>query len=527
MLIAGFLRSCSEFPDRTALEVEGAALSYTELRREVEAIASLLSSAALDGPPFCAVYANRTRTAYAGVLGSLYSGRAYVPLNPSFPTERTRYMLERSGCPALIVDDDTVEQMYEVLHGFSRPLFIIAPGDVGVDTLRRDFPQHVFAGRAEMDTARATKPVKVDRQSIAYILFTSGSTGMPKGVGVTHRNVRAFLDYNIPLYEIDSTDRLGQLFDLTFDLSNFDMFVSWETGACVCVPSDLNRPDRFIQEAGLTIWFSVPSRVIFMQRLGMLKPDSFPTLRLSLFCGEALPDKIAASWSRAASNSEIENLYGPTELTIACTRYRWSPERSTEAHLGIVPIGWPYPEMDVLVVDDTLNEVLPGEAGELIATGPQMTPGYWNEPERTAERYVVPPGKTVPYYRTGDRVMRARPDGPLLYLGRFDNQIKVRGHRVELGEIEAIIRDESGAQGVVAIGWPPTSAGVAGVEAFVEGDASRIDISGITARTAKRLPGYMVPRRIHVMERLPLNANGKYDRHALEELLHEADDRER
>jgi amino acid adenylation domain-containing protein len=518
-LIGGFLKSCEQYPDHTALEVDGEALTYAELRTEVEALAALIRSGDPDGPPLCAVYAYRSKTAYVGVLASLYAGRGYVPLNRTFPTDRTRYMLERSGCSALVVDDRTLEQMPDVIAGIDRKLFIIVPGDADLDALRAAHPEHEFAGREELEAQAGSAPVATGPEDIAYILFTSGSTGMPKGVGVTHANVRSFLDYNVPLYEIGPEDRLGQLFDLTFDLSNFDMFVSWESGACVCVPADLNRPDRFIKETGITVWFSVPSQAIVMQRLGMLKPDSFPTLRLSLFCGEALPDDIAAAWAKAAPDSEIENLYGPTELTISCTRYRWSEETRDEAHIGIVPIGWAYPDMDVLVVDEELREVPVGEAGELISTGPQMTPGYWLDPEKTAERYVVPPGKDVPYYRTGDRVMRRTAEGPLLYLGRVDNQIKVRGHRVELGEIEAIVREESGAQGVVALGWPKTAAGVAAIEAFLEGAATPEEIAGIIARTKKRLPSYMVPRRIHVMERLPLNANGKYDRPALTKLL--------
>jgi amino acid adenylation domain-containing protein len=521
-LIDSFLRSSEEHPDRPALEVEGRRLTYTELRREAEAISSLLTNAELDGPPLCAVFAYRSVTAFAGVLGTLHSGRGYVPLNRTFPPERSRYMLERAGCAAMIVDDATLPQLAEVLDGVERRLLIVVPGTADLDGLRAQHPRHDFAGRAELDAQPEAELVRVDEEAIAYILFTSGSTGMPKGVGVTHRNVRAFLDYVVPLYDIQPTDRFGQLFDLTFDLSNFDMFAAWERGACVCCPADLNRPDRFIGEAELTIWFSVPSQAIVMQRLGMLKPESFPTLRLSLFCGEPLPDDIAAAWAKAAPGSAVENLYGPTELTIAMTHYRWNPERRDGAHLGIVPIGWPYPDMEVLVVDERLRPVPDGEPGELISTGPQMTPGYWQDQEKTAERYVVPPGESVPYYRTGDRVKRAGPDGPLVYLGRVDHQIKVRGHRVELGEIEAVIREESGASGVVAVGFPRTAAGVAGIEAFIEGEATAAEARDVIARASKRLPSFMVPRRIHALERLPLNANGKYDRNALLARLEEA-----
>jgi amino acid adenylation domain-containing protein len=522
-LIGGFIASTRRNPDRPALVVDGETLSYAELRAQVEAIAGLLAErTAPDRPALCGVYAYRSKTAYAGLLGALYAGRGYVPLNRTFPVARTRFMLEQAGCSALIVDKEALGELDKVLDGQNRRLLIIAPDQDDLRALRARHPSHEFAGRAELAAQSGCEPVAVDPGAIAYVLFTSGSTGTPKGVGVTHQNVRTFVDYNAALYAIGPDDRLGQLFDLTFDVSVFDMFIPWECGGAVCVPPDLNRPDRFIREAGLTVWYSIPSLAIVMQRLGMLKPDSFPALRLSLFAGEALPDDVAAAWARAAPASEVENLYGPTELTITCTRYRWSASRRDEAHLGIVPIGWPYPHMDVLLVDDELREVADGEEGELICTGPQMTEGYWKDPVRTDERYVVPPGRTARYYRTGDRAMRRTAGGPLLYLGRLDDQIKVRGQRVELGEIEAVIREEAGVQGVVALGWPRTVAGITAVEAFVEAEITDAEVRAVIERMNRRLPAFMVPRRIHAMERLPLNANGKYDRRALMKVLEDS-----
>src|SRR5882724_4757250 len=197
-----------------------------------------------------------------------------------------------------------------------------------------------------------------------------------------------------------------------------------------------------------------------MKRLGALKAGEFPTLRWSLFCGEPLPAEIAESWSLAAPNSVVENLYGPTELTIACCHYRWRRGKSEEECLrGVVPIGDPFPGMDVLVVDEELTEVPPGKDGELLMTGPQLTLGYWQDPEKTATAFVVPPEKKQTYYRTGDRVRRPNEAGPMCYLGRLDHQIKIRGYRVELGEVESLLRQEAGGEVAVAIGWPVTASG--------------------------------------------------------------------
>ena len=314
--------------------------------------------------------------------------------------------------------------------------------------LRGLLPGHTVLGARDLEPAgqwrRQADPVPDD---IAYLLFTSGSTGIPKGVMVADRNVVPFIDYMVERYGISERDRLSQMFDMTFDLSVFDMFVAWQKGACVCCPSQktMIKPGGFIGEMELTLWFSVPSTAVFMKRLGMLKPGRYPTLRWSLFCGEPLPMESAVAWSQAAPNSILENLYGPTELTIACTLYRWDPDHSArECEMGLVPIGHPYPGMKVLVADGELNEVSAGGEGELLMNGPQMSLGYWRDPEKTAAAFVVPPGWREVFYRTGDRVRKPVEDGPLAHLGRTDFQIKVNGHRVELGEIEAVARQESG-----------------------------------------------------------------------------------
>ena len=237
-----------------------------------------------------------------------------------------------------------------------------------------------------------------------------------------------------------------------------------------------------------------------------------------MFCGEALPVEIAKAWCEAAPNSIVENIYGPTELTIACTYYRWNSASSpSESDLGLVPIGVPFPGMVAIITDEEQREVLPGEAGELLMTGPQLTLGYWRDEEKTAPAFLVPPGKDTVYYRTGDRVRQAASDRPIVYLGRADNQVKILGHRVELGEIEAVVREQSGIDGVVALGWPLNPGGAGGVEVFLQaegpGDAT------LGERVSKRLPVYMTPRRFHFLSRFPLNANGKFDRRALLDIL--------
>ena len=524
-LRSGFLRSCHKFADRPALEIGDQRLSYAELLAEAASLAATLQQHAPEvDPALTAVFAHRSTTAFAGILGSLLRGHGYVPLNSTFPIERTRTMLQRANCNALIVDREAASQLPELLPGIDHSLVVLLPDLEDVGELRANWPQHRFIARRELSPASEWHKDPVDENEIAYLLFTSGSTGVPKGVMVAHRNVTHFVDAMVQRYQVSEADRFSQMFDLSFDLSVFDMFVAWERGACVCCPSQMQKlvPSKFMVESQISIWFSVPSTGVLLSRLKKLKPDLYPNLRLSLFCGEALPVEVIRSWCLAAPNSIVENLYGPTELTIACTLYRWDPQNSdSDCELGVVPIGEPYPGMTVLVADEALLEVAPGETGELLMSGPQLTLGYWNDPQKTAAAFVTPPGQDRVFYRTGDRVRRAQADRPMVYLGRVDNQIKIQGYRVELGEIEAVLREEAQVDVAIAIGWPLTTSGADAVVAFIAADQA--DVPAITARARERLPSYMLPREIRLVSEFPLNVNGKVDRQALRAQLEDGD----
>lgn len=517
-LASGFLHSSARFPDRPAIDVVGHAVSYEELARRAKRLATTIQQQTPSQfVPLTAVFAYRSETAYAGVLGALLAGNGYVPLNRTFPVDRTRLMLERSACRSLIVDRDSLPQLGAILEGISTSMLLICPDEPDVSELTEGFPLHRVAGAADLAEPEEWEERHVAPDSIAYLLFTSGSTGQPKGVMVSCRNVLSYVDFVVHRYAMTEQDRCSQAFDMTFDLSAHDMFVTWEVGACLCCPTQkaLIKPGAFITDAKLTTWFSVPSTAVFMKKLGMLKPGMYPNLRLSLFCGEALPVEVAKTWTEAAPNSIVENIYGPTELTIACTAYRWDSARSPdECEQGVVPIGQPFDGMEVRVADEEFREVEPGRDGELLMTGPQLSLGYWQDPEKTAKAFVTPPDNGKIFYRTGDRVRRPVGSAPLIYLGRMDYQIKIMGHRVELGEIENAIREESGIDGVVALGWPMSASGAAAIEAFLQ-TSDDLDRVLLLQRLTARLPKYMVPRRIHTLADLPLNSNGKYDRRAL------------
>lgn len=509
------------YPERLALEVEGRRLSYGELGDQARSIAAtLMAYAPASGSPLGCVFASRSVTAFAGVLGTLLSGRGYVALNHRFPVERSRLMLKHSDARTLVVDASSAEQLPAVLPESGPEMLVLLPDRADVADLRAQLPNHTILGSLDMLPSSEWTRTVSDPRSIAYIIFTSGSTGVPKGVMVQHRNLRPYIANVVERWNVAPEDRLSQTFDMTFDLSVSDMFVAWEAGACVCCPSaqQVVMPKTFINSARLTVWYAVPSAGLVMKRLGMLTPGTYPDLRLVLFCGEALPIELANSWADAAPNASLENVYGPTEVTITCASYAWDPTRSPEeCEMGVVPIGAFHPETTPVVLDEGGEEVSPGDVGELFLAGPQVTAGYWADPERTAAAFYVPPGRDRIHYKTGDRVRRPLPGGPMTYLGRVDFQVKVSGHRVELGEIEAVLRQESGADEVVALGWPPTESGYAGVTAFVA--AASVDSDAIRERMLARLPDYMVPRTIRALPALPLNVNGKVDRRQLISIL--------
>jgi len=523
LIWSAFLRSCEKFPDRPAIEVTGSQLSYSELGERARRLAATIQANARPGEvPLTAVFGYRSHTAYAAVLGALMAGHGYVPLNRTFPIDRTRLMLEKSTCGTLVVDKESKSQLGELLRGLVTPMVILCPDRADATEVSAKLPAHRVVGANKLVEAERWFPPEVSPNAIAYLLFTSGSTGQPKGVMVSHANVLHYADYVTKRYGFTSNDRVSQTFDLTFDLSAHDMFVGWQSGACICCPSQkqLIKPGAFLNDSRLTVWFSVPSTAVFMRRLGELKPGLYPHLRLSLFCGEALPIEVVRDWSLAAPNSIIENIYGPTELTIGCTAYRWENQTSPgECEQGIVPIGEPFKHMEALIVDEELREVAIGCEGELLMTGPQLSQGYWCDEAKTRGAFVSVAGRSGTYYRTGDRVRRAAAHKPLIYLGRLDSQVKILGHRVELGEVEAVVRNLCGVAGVVAVAWP-NSSNADGIELFLE--AEKLDTELLMKQLKTKLPNYMVPRRIRTLARLPLNPNGKYDRKTLAGILKNA-----
>lgn len=506
-----FAASVERFPDSPALQVQGETISYADLHRRVVGLADRVLRAHGRPPGRVAVLAARNLVAFAGYLAALRLGASVTPLNPGYPAERNRRVCDLAGVDVLIVDDD-----HRGDDG--------RPDDDGRMTVVRVRPGEVTdTGVPES----ALPEYRVGPDEVAYVLFTSGSTGRPKGVPIRHRNLAPYVRHGIERFEVGPGCRMSHTFDLTFDPSVFDLFVTWGGGATLVVPQrgELLTPVDYLVNGGITHWFSVPSVVSVTAGLGNLPAGLVTGLRYSVFIGERLTLDQAATWRAVAPGTVIENVYGPTELTVACTEYRLPPDpaRWPETSNDTVPIGPVYDVLESVVLDDRGR---PATEGELCVRGPQRFDGYL-DPEDDVGRFIgVTPDGAVEYdgrapltpqhyYRTGDRV-RLEPAG-WVHLGRLDNQVKIRGYRVELGEIEAAMRKHPAVREAIAVAVP--AGDDVELVGFHTGDP--VDAPAFLAWLRRRIPVHMVPRRYHHLDELPLNANGKADRGRLRDLLAE------
>jgi amino acid adenylation domain-containing protein len=491
----------------TAIEITGQALSYAELHAAVERMAGRIVRAAGQPPTRVGLLTSRSLATYVGYLAIQRLGAAVVPLNQGAPVARNLTITKDAGLDLTIVDDSAASQLPGYPQQAGIPILDLT-GARGQALLERD----------DGGTAPLPEPATGDT---AYIIYTSGSTGRPKGVPTSHENASALLTDVIPRFGFASDCRASQTFELFFDGSIVEMFATWGTGATLCIAQhgDVFAPVRFVNEKRLTHWLSVPSIISFARRLRALAPGSMPTLRRAMFGGEQLTYEQVEAWLAAAPNATIHNCYGPTELTVICTGYpvpadpaKW-PVTSNRS----IPIGDIYPHLDYVLLDDDLRSC---DNGELCVRGPQRFPGYL-DPEENIGRFLSFDGKTgrlydgsepltaEHWYRTGDRVRRE--DGELVHHGRFDDQIKVRGNRVELGEIESALRRHPAIADVVVVALTAAD-GEVDLHAVYAGDP--VDDTDF-ARLCDELPVYMRPKGYHQRDSIPLAANGKVDRKRL------------
>jgi amino acid adenylation domain-containing protein len=496
--------STSKFSDKIALSCSGKQITYSELNANALKLAALLKSKDIANQRV-GILTQKTLSAYYGVLGALYAGYIYIPLNPKHPFKRLENIIRNAHISTIIFDESeniNIKELQQLI----------------------DCIDHIILPEKEIDKAiPLSEPTPARSNDLAYVMFTSGSTGEPKGVMVTHANVCSHVKNMTEMYQFSPSDRLSQTFDLSFDPSVSDMFCAWFNGSALCVlsPDEIYCASDYIQRERITFWASVPTLANFMIKLGQLKPNIFPTLKHSTFCGEPFPQPIGNQWSMAAPNSTIENLYGPTEATVYVTRYIYRDyEHDRKYSNNIVPIGLPLPGQLAVIVDEDLQIVPQGKIGELCVSGSQVTLGYLNDISKTKEAFIPMPWDhdcQNRWYKTGDLAF-VNESGDIECLGRIDSQIKIAGQRVELGEIEAILRDITNTNEVAVVPALYENGVPQKLVAFVAKKMSKNDIKEIKESCKRMLQSAFVPKSIYYIDTLPLNPSGKIDRHSLKEM---------
>jgi amino acid adenylation domain-containing protein len=515
------LETVRKYPQRSALWTDHSVLNFSELNLKAKHCASIIS--AYEGPS-CALLCARGEALYVGLLASLYAGKAYVPFSPRIPVIRNQVMLEESKAEVVILNQSAEPSFRPLLEQYAKSLTVILYDYEQVPEWANTITQHSFICPKLVNVQPDFEPVAVLGSSPAYLLFTSGSTGKPKGVMVSHSNMLAYYQNGLEAYKPCLEDRFAQVTELTFDLSMHDIFLAWGTGAALyALPDSLYGSlsfylgvIKFVQQHQLTFWMSVPSTGSILRQLGMLRENLLTNLRCTVFCGEPLSTNMAKAWQLAAPNTTIYNLYGPTEATIGFTYYIYHhglPDNS------VVPIGRAFSTQHTAILDLESKPVGDNEAGELCLAGQQVVEGYWHNPDKTKERFshMIVNGVSRHWYRTGD-VVKMDAEGIIHYMGRIDDQLQIRGSRVEKLEIETILRRISGTDSVAVLPWPFADDGtVLGVVSFISG--SPMTVEEIMSQAKAEMPEYMLPKTIYFIDALPLNQNGKTDYKALQLML--------
>ncbi len=516
-VLHGLLSDAAQIePGREAVRCAGQSITYGELDAAGNGLARALIGEGVRRGDRVAILLPKSIEMVAAVYGVMKAGAAYVPLDPQAPVTRGAVAAADCTVAAVITTSPQAASLLSEMDGrghLPRVVVVVAEG-AGTG----DLPCPALDYQEAVTGPDLTDPeVPVIEQDLAYILYTSGSTGAPKGVMLTHRNALTFVEWCARKIGVRPEDRVANHAPLHFDLSVFDVYLAaLGRATLVLVPGVEaffgSALVEFIQREGITVWYSVPSALMLATR-ALKDPGLLPSLRAVVFAGEVYPTKHLRELRRLVPGAELWNLYGPTETNVV-TYYRVQDLPDDDR---TIPIGRACENSEVFAMkqDGTLAGV--GEEGELYVRGPTLMKGYWNSPERTAEVLVPSPTGAPSWdrvYRTGDLV-RLRPDGDYDFLGRRDHQIKSRGYRIELGEIEAALSTHPALTAGVAVAVPHPAWGNAIVALVVPRDGQAVTTGDVKRHVARLLPRYMVPELVRVVSELPRTSTGKVDRQKL------------
>lgn len=508
-------------PEAAAVADGPTVLSYGGLEALANRLARLLQEAGVRPGDRVALLLPKSALTIAAILATLKADAVYVPIDTKSPVRRAARML-RACEPRVVLASRRTAPLLAAL-AYDRALGSARVGWMEQDAADAPVAPAFHAGHAasmpDGPPAWTNGP-----DALAYILFTSGSTGEPKGVPITHANVMHFVRWAIAYFGIQPGERLSGHAPLHFDLSTFDVYGSFAAGATLYpVPTGLSLlPHKlldWVERNELTQWFSVPSLLAYVDRFDLLRPGDLPSLRRLLWCGEVFARAPLARWMQRLPHVTFTNLYGPTEATVASSYHTL---RSIPREEEDVPIGRACDGEELLVLDESLQPVAPGTIGDLYIAGVGLSPGYWRDEAKTREAFLeLPAGPRtgLRVYRTGD-LARVDDDGLVHFVGRIDSLIKSRGYRIELGEIEEAVYTISGIRECAVVGLPTEGFEGTAIACAYSAAGGAEPLEGqLRAALAQSLPDYMLPTRWLRLEKLPTNPNGKIDRRRVRELL--------
>lgn len=488
-------------------------ITYADLNQKSNRLANFLIEKKLEGL-IVAIIGDKTPETFISILATLKSGHAYTIIDPENPNYRLEKIFDVCAPSILIGGKKFYNERSDLFLKFKNIEYIdIYSDEVNsqIKTFSEKLPEKAYS---------------IHGNSPAYIMFTSGSTGTPKGAIMTHRNVLNFISWSKEEFSISKYDIFTNANPLYFDNSVFDIYSSLFTGAKLVpiskeIINNVKKLIELLEETKCSIWFSVPSLLIFLQTMKVFNKDRFKSLKKIIIGGEGYPKaKLKNLFDFYKENTDFYNVYGPTECTCICSSYKIS-DLDFESLEGFPPIGKLIKNFSGLILDDNLKILENGEVGELYLIGPNVGLGYYNDLQKTDERFISNPYSKYFYekmYKTGDLVRFNNKDQKIYILGRKDNQIKHMGYRIELEEIENVI---SKIPYVIQVGVVHSSiTGFSKIKAFLELDKNKkyIDINKIKEDVAELLPSYMIPNNIVILEQIPKNQNGKVDRNKLKEL---------
>jgi amino acid adenylation domain-containing protein len=504
--------AAANFPEHEALRFEGKSMTYAELHRQSVSLACLLRARGVRHGDRVGLYQRKGFEAVVGLYGVMRAGAVYVPLDPFAPTARLKQIIDDSDIRCLITESDCRSRLGSLVDNTSLAYLVgLAPlPEVSIPCIPWS---EVMALEVEGEIDRPGP------QDLAYILYTSGSTGAPQGIVHTHASVLGFAQWAAQEYGLSPEDRVSNHAPFHFDLSTFDLFAAMLRGATtVIIPEYLTKFPaglaQLLADEHISVWYSVPYALIQLLERGNLRMWDLGALRWVLFAGEPFPMKHLCRLMTALPRARFSNLYGPTETNV-CTYYHVPAMPSDES--APLPIGRACAGTRMLVVDEQGHSVSPGACGELWVSGPTIMLGYWGRPDLNSQCFVERPGgdDSTPYYRTGDLV-KSGPDGHYLYLGRKDRQVKIRGYRVELDEIEAALLSHEAVQEAAVYTVPDGYGSFKLAGAVVLCATGALTERQLKQHAAHRLPTHARPAFICMMPDLPRTSTGKIDRRLLQ-----------